>query len=108
MSCVRLGWCVRLTVVLGALVAGSAGPPCAADPRWIDEGKVGVLAHDIRFLGNHVEPGADVNVEVLFPSPAFLHVLGEPRPHLGGAGNTTGKTDKGYNGMTRRGRNWNE
>jgi lipid A 3-O-deacylase len=106
MRFVRLGWFVRLTVVMGVLVAVSAGPTHAEDLRWIDEGKVGVLAHDIRFLGNHVEPGADVTVEVLFPSPAFLHGLGGPRPHLGIAVNTAGATDYGYGGLTWRGRPW--
>jgi hypothetical protein len=63
---------------------------------WIDEGKFGVLAHDIRFLGNHVEPGADVNLELVFASPAFLRGIGAPRLHLGIAANTAGKTDYGY------------
>jgi hypothetical protein len=53
----------------------AAPGPAHADSGWIDEVKLGVLAHDIRFLGNHVEPGADINVEVLFPSPALLRVL---------------------------------
>ena len=108
MSFVRLGRFVRLTVVLCSLVAWRDGSAHAEEQRWIDVGKVGVLAHDIRFLGNHVEPGADVNVEVLFPSPAFLHVLGTPRPHLGVAVNTAGQTDYGYLGLTWSGRPWRD
>src|SRR5712691_3671539 len=65
---------VRLTVVLCALTAVLAGPARAADLGWIDEVKLGVLSHDnaLLGLGHHIEPGADINVEVLFPSPAFL------------------------------------
>ena len=77
-----------------------------AVPSWIDEVKLGVLAHDIHFLGNHVEPGADINVEVLFPSPALLRVLGAPRPHLGVSLNTAGATDYAYVGLTWSGRPW--
>jgi lipid A 3-O-deacylase len=77
-----------------------------ANPSWIDEVKLGVLAHDIRLLGNHVEPGADINVEVLFASPALLRVLGAPRPHLGLSINTAGATDHGYIGLTWSGRPW--
>ena len=71
----------HLLVGLCTLATGLAGP-AHADPGWMDEVKLGALAHDIRFLGNHVEPGADLNVEVLFPSPAVLRVLWAPRPHL--------------------------
>jgi lipid A 3-O-deacylase len=80
--------------------------PAHADSGWIDEVKLGVLAHDIRFLGNHVEPGADINVEVLFPSPALLRVLWAPRPHLGLALNTAGATDYAYVGLTWSGHPW--
>jgi lipid A 3-O-deacylase len=118
--CVRLARCRRATeavlavravrffhllVGLCTLATGLAGP-AQADPGWIDEVKLGVLAHDIRFLGNHVEPGADINVEVLFPSPAFLRVLWAPRPHLGLSINTAGATDYGYIGLTWSGRPW--
>jgi lipid A 3-O-deacylase len=100
------GVCVfHLLVGLGTLAIGLVGP-AHADPGWIDEVKLGVLAHDIRFLGNHVEPGADLNVELLFPSPAFLRILGAPRPHLGLALNTAGATDYAYLGLTWSGRPW--
>src|SRR5260370_28080534 len=86
------GVCVfHLLVRLCTLAIGLAGP-AHADPGWIDEVKLGVLAHDIRFLGNHVEPGADLNVEVLFPSPALLRLLRAPRPHLALALNTAAAT----------------
>src|SRR5262245_38931951 len=85
---VSLCW---LAVVLVALTVMRAGPT-RANPGWIDEVKMGVLAHDIRVfgLGRPGEAGADFNVEVLFPSPAFLRILGAPRPHLGVSVNTAG------------------
>jgi len=95
----------HLLVGLWTLATGLAGP-AHADSGWMDEVKLGVLAHDIRFLGNHVEPGADINVEVLFPSPAFLRVLWAPHPHLGLSINTAGATDYGYIGLTWSGRPW--
>jgi lipid A 3-O-deacylase len=101
---VSLCW---LAVVLAALPVMWAGP-AHADPGWMDEVKLGVLAHDIRVfgLGRSGETGADVNLEVLFPSPAFLRILGAPRPHLGVSINTAGQTDYGYIGLTWRGRPW--
>jgi lipid A 3-O-deacylase len=83
-------------------------PPPAAAQRWIDEAKLGVLVHDIRAfgLGHPGEPGTDVNIELLFPSPAFLRIVGAPRPHLGFSVNTVGQTDVGYVGLTWSGRPW--
>jgi lipid A 3-O-deacylase len=95
-------WLAVVLVVLPGLWAG----PAHADPGWIDKVNLGVLAHDIHFLGNHVEPGADINIEVLFPSPALLRVLGAPRPHLGLSLNTAGATDYAYVGLTWSGRPW--
>lgn len=86
-----------LTIVLGGLVAGNAA---AAGLDWIDEGKLGVLAHDIGFLGHHVESGEDINGELLFASPGFLSWIGAPRPHVGGSVNTSGNTSYGYIGLT--------
>jgi len=92
-------------MVCMALTGLWAGP-VHADPGWIDQVTLGVLAHDIHVLGNHVEPGADLNVEVLFPSPALLRILGAPRPHLGLSLNTAGATDYAYVGLTWSGRPW--
>ena len=97
-----LCWLAVVLVVLPGLGAG----PAPADPGWIDQVTLGVLAHDSHFLGNHVEPGADINVEVLFPSPVLLRVLGAPRPHLGLSLNTTDATDYAYVGLTWSGRPW--
>ena len=95
-------WLAMVCMALTGLWAG----PVHADPGWIDQVTLGVLAHDIHFLGNHVEPGADLNVEVLFPSPALLRILGAPRPHLGLSLNTAGATDYAYVGLTWSGRPW--
>jgi len=99
---------LRLIVVLGYCGAWGFGPPPAAAQRWIDEAKLGVLAHDIRVfgLGRPGETGADVNLELLLPSPAFLQIVGAPRPHLGVSVNTAGQTDVGYVGLTWSGRPW--
>jgi hypothetical protein len=99
---------MRWTVVLVALVIWLSGPARAADTGWIAEGKLGVLAHDIRVLGlgRPGETGADLNLEVVFPSPAFLRILGAPCPHLGVSVNTAGQTDYGYLGLTWSGRPW--
>ena len=105
---VRVVDLVRRTVVLVACVVCLANLVYAADTLWVDEVKLGVLAHDIRLLGlgRPGETGADVNVEVLFHSPAFFRVLGSPRPHLGGSLNTAGQTNYGYGGLTWSGRPW--
>jgi lipid A 3-O-deacylase len=96
-----------LAIVFIALIVAWAGT-ARADPGWLDEVKLGVLAHDIRVfgLGRPGETGADLNLEVLFPSPAFLRILGAPRPHLGVSVNTAGQTNYGYIGLTWSGRPW--
>jgi len=95
-------WQALMLITPTVLWAGLA----YAEPSWIDEVKLGVLAHDIHFLSDHVEPGADINVEVLFSSPALLRVLGAPRPHLGLSLNTAGATNYAHGGLTWRGRPW--
>ena len=95
-------WLAMVLIAPTVLWAGLAH----AGLGWLDEVKLGVLAHDIRFLADHVEPGADINVEVLFSSPALLRVLGAPRPHLGLSLNTAGATNYAYGGLTWRGRPW--
>ena len=84
------------TAVVFAALAGSA----AAQTPVVDEIKFGVLAHDIALFDEHVENGADINLEALFTSPDFLGLIGSPRPHLGGSVNTAGNTSVGYFGLT--------
>jgi lipid A 3-O-deacylase len=79
-----------------ALLCGDS----AAEPKLVDELKIGGLAHDVGFLGHHVEGGADVNVEMLFTPPDLFRYIGSPRPHIGGDINTSGNTSYGYFGLT--------
>ncbi len=81
-----------------ALVGLSA--PVMAQTKIVDEVKIGVLAHDIAFLGGSKEKGADINSEVLFTSPSFLKFAWSPRPHLGVSVNTNGDTSHAYAGLT--------
>jgi lipid A 3-O-deacylase len=85
-----------------AVAAALAFAPtlAAAQVKLIDEVKVGVLSHDVGFLTHHVESGADINLELLFPSPDFLAVILSPRPHIGADINTSGNTSDGYLGLT--------
>jgi len=91
----------RIVAALALFVAAmlSSGP-VAAQVKIVDEVKIGGLAHDITFLGRHLETGANVNLEVLFASPDLLGVIGSPRPHIGADINTSGKTSDGYFGLT--------
>src|SRR5439155_17406257 len=75
-------------------------PAALAQVKLVDEVKIGVLAHDVGFLGHHVESGADVNLEMLFTPPDILGIIGSPRPHIGADINTDGKTSDGYFGLT--------
>ena len=71
-----------------------------AQGKIVDEVKAGVLAHDVGFLGHHLEKGPDVNLELLFTPPDLLGIIGSPRPHIGADINTAGKTSDGYFGLT--------
>lgn len=72
----------------------------AAQAKLVDEVKLGALAHDVTFLGRHLENGVDVNIEMLFTPPEILRFIGSPRPHLGADINTSGNTSDGYFGLT--------
>jgi len=73
------------------------------------EVKLGILDHDVHFLGGK-ERGVDINPEVIFGSPVadgmianappWLHWALQARPTLGGAINTAGDTDQLYFGGT--------
>jgi len=78
----------------------TASLPAAAQLNIVDEVKAGILAHDVGFLGHHLEKGPDVNLEMLFTAPDLLAVIGSPRPHIGADINTAGKTSDGYFGLT--------
>lgn len=71
--------------------------------------KLGVLKHDPSFFSG-VEPGVDINPEVIFPSPIpdswaaelpwYLRFAVQPRPTVGGMINTAGATNQAYFGAT--------
>jgi len=88
--------------VLASLALGwlTAPAPASAQLKIVDEVKAGVLAHDVGFLGHHLEKGPDVNLEMLFTPPDILAIIGSPRPHIGADINTAGKTSDGYFGLT--------
>ncbi len=74
----------------------TATPACAG----MSELRLGLLDHDIGFLGHGKEGGIDVNAELLFESPSFLEAVWAPRPHVGLSVNTTGDTSQLYAGLT--------
>jgi lipid A 3-O-deacylase len=88
------------SAVAAAAVLGAASILAPAQAQIVDEFKFGVLAHDIGLGDHRVESGTDINFEMLFTPPAFLDVIGSPRPHLGGSLNTAGNTNSGYFGLT--------
>jgi lipid A 3-O-deacylase len=94
-----LGKAVMAAIVCVAASIGLSGPARAQVP-FVDEFKIGGLAHDITLFGRHVESGEDVNLEALFTSPTLLAVLGSPRPHLGADINVDGNTSDVYTGLT--------
>lgn len=86
--------------VLSAFVFALSALPAAAQGRLLDQMKMGILAHDVGFLGDPIESGPDINLEMLFTSPQILHIIGSPRPTLGGDFNTAGNTSDAYLGLT--------
>jgi lipid A 3-O-deacylase len=88
-------------VALACLGIAATTAVAKADGKGIvDEIRGGVMDHDITLGGKHLENGVDINGEVLFVSPAFLSIIGSPRPHLGGWVNSDGNTDAAYFGLT--------
>src|SRR2546421_11304638 len=76
--------------------------PAAAQLNIVDEVKAGILAHDVGFLGHHLEKGPDVNLEMLFTPPDLLAVIGSPRPPIRAAIKTPRKTTGGQFGLALR------
>lgn len=109
------GWPKRV-LAAGAIVAGAVLPCSTAQAQalvpgtgLLDEVKLGVLAHDVRFAGGK-ERGADINPELLFRTPftdtwipgipSYLRWMLNPRPHFGLEVNTAGDTNQLYFGLT--------
>jgi lipid A 3-O-deacylase len=76
---------------VGLLLASLLGASPAV-AGWIDEGKVGILAHDVGIFGDNVESGFDVDGELIFKPPRFLKIIGSPRQDVGISINTDNKT----------------
>lgn len=84
-------------------------PAAHAQNLTYSEFKLGVLAHDVHFLGGK-ERGVDIAPEVIFQSPIadswaatvppYLRWMVQPRPTIGGEINTSGFTDQAYIGAT--------
>lgn len=95
---------MRDRLLLGAALAASLvglGVTAPASAQVISEVKAGVGYHDPPVFGPRKErKGVDINGEVLFTSPGFLHALWAPRPHLGLQVNTVGDTSQAYAGLT--------
>jgi lipid A 3-O-deacylase len=91
---------MRNTTLALLLAIIAAICPGAASAQWLDEAKLGVLAHDVAIGGDHRENGADVNLEALFPSPALFRPIFAPRPHVGLVANTRGGSSYAYGGLT--------
>ncbi len=96
----RSGVFGRRLAALSLIIPLAATGEAVAQGGFIDEAKIGVMAHDITLGGRHLETGDDINGEILFRSPSFLSIIGAPRPHLGGWVNTDGNTDAAYFGLT--------
>jgi len=74
----------------GAMIAGpfllaGAAP---ASGGFIDEVRGGVSFQSTGPIAENVEDGVAIAGEVLFKSPAFLRIIGAPRPHIGGSAAT--------------------
>jgi lipid A 3-O-deacylase len=94
-----------------AACAAALSLPSAGSAQNITDGalKRGVFKHDPGFLGG-VEPGIDINPEVIAPSPIpdswaaevpwYLRFAAQPRPTFGAMINTAGATNQAYFGAT--------
>ncbi len=99
------GWLASALFVAAALAAA----PASAQNLSFNEVKLGVLAHDVHFLGGK-EKGIDLNPEVIFQSPVadawaaglpwYLGWMVQPRPTLGAEFNTSRYTNQYYFGAT--------
>jgi hypothetical protein len=97
-----------LVVLAAASAARAQSPADWQGGSLVDEVRVGILKHDVRFAGGR-EPGADINAELLFASPLprdwgdsmpdWLGWIARPRPQVGGDLNTSGATDQAYAGL---------
>lgn len=83
---------------MASVIGGWLFPEAALAGPFIDEFKIGVLAHDVPDLwsGFRAEPSSvDINVEALL-SPALPFLGGAIRPAVGGSISTVGATSSAY------------
>lgn len=69
----------------------------------VSEIRAGLAAHDVGpfTLDTQREDGTwNLNGEIIFHSPAFLDIIGSPRPHLGAQVNLAGETSQVYAGLS--------
>lgn len=88
----------------GLVQAADYGAPFSAPNSFINELRMGVLAHDV---DRREQGSVNVQAEVLFQplgglssDPSFWDVILSPRPHIGGSVNTAGDTSYGYAGLS--------
>lgn len=94
--------------ILGLALLGAITTPAQAEtpgvPSWISEAKVGLLTHDsymfednfLQVWKNRIEPGMDINGEVLFNLPGWFRHVGSPRLAVGADISTANKTSYAY------------
>jgi len=101
----------RTELRLAGLLVTAGLVPLGAQAQNLtySEVKLGLLAHDVHFLGGK-ERGVDFNPEFILASPvadswaagvpAYLRWTVQPRPTVGGEFNTAGYTNQYYFGAT--------
>lgn len=92
-----------LSAILLAGPLANAGERVGLSHGFIDETRLGGLAHDLE--SNRDEDGVDINGEILLHrlgvrSADPLDILLTPRPHIGVSINTSGDTSVAYAGLT--------
>ncbi len=84
----------------GGVAAPVSHAEDTAAASWLTVVRGGVLAHDVGLFGGSEEHGADLNLELLFVSPAWMEKLWAPHPHLGVCLHTDNDTNQVYGGLT--------
>ena len=83
-------------------VAAMAAVAVATPAHAVEELRVGVMAHNIKVIdpkNANKEDGPDIEGELVFGSPDFLHWAASPRPYIMASGNVAGETSFGAVGL---------
>lgn len=85
------------SLALAAGIAPASAQMAFNQPNFVNEVKLGVLAHDVPYLwsGFNLESGVDFSGEVIF-SPHVNLLGGTIRPGLGATINSSGYTSRAY------------